>query len=244
VLAGLALVLAGAGTAAALPSADGAITGCVNARGALRVVETTSQCDVGETALTWNQHGQPGSQGAPGPQGVPGPAGPEATGIAKGAQDLADIASGKIPPPAGLSTKTPAPARSVTARLVKAAAAKVDAYSTFKDGQVPLGGGSAQAITVAALALPPGDWVIQAKTNAHAGTYPGGTHLSVICQLQAGADFDRAYTLTSAPIATQVVHRFAKPGLVELRCHGFRGSVAFTKITAVRSAGLSNRPAN
>jgi type VI secretion system secreted protein Hcp len=92
----VALVGAAVGAAvAAVPDANGVITGCYNVTsGALRIVDTArSKCSSSETTLTWNQkgvkgdqgaqgvqgtpgpQGTPGAEGAPGPQGTPGPAG-------------------------------------------------------------------------------------------------------------------------------------------------------------------------
>src|SRR6476660_9064769 len=76
-LALLALAAVGAGAAvAAIPGADGTITGCVNkADGTLRVIDLakTPTCKTNsETTLPWNQTGPRGPQG---PQGLQGPKG-------------------------------------------------------------------------------------------------------------------------------------------------------------------------
>src|ERR671922_742774 len=66
-----------AGTAyATIPGGDGTISGCyAKSGGTLRVIDASvTSCKSGETALNWDQHGQPGPQG---PQGEPGPAGPQ-----------------------------------------------------------------------------------------------------------------------------------------------------------------------
>lgn len=65
--------------AAAIPSADGTITGCfTDKNGSLRIVDESTQCGKGEQRLTWNQAGQPGAVGPTGPAGPPGE--PGATG--------------------------------------------------------------------------------------------------------------------------------------------------------------------
>jgi hypothetical protein len=73
-----AVVAAGlAGTAyATIPGGDGLIHGCyAKSGGTLRVIDASvTNCKSGETALNWNQQGQPGPQG---PQGEPGPPGPQ-----------------------------------------------------------------------------------------------------------------------------------------------------------------------
>jgi hypothetical protein len=63
ILAGLLVLGSGAVTLAAIPSADGTITGCRDNRtGALRVIdaEAGQSCGSRETALTWNQIGPAG----------------------------------------------------------------------------------------------------------------------------------------------------------------------------------------
>lgn len=74
------LGVGGAIAAAAIPSADGTITGCYLSSnghfgGNLRVVDSASDCTRLETAITWNQKGQQGPQGTPGAQGGQGPQG-------------------------------------------------------------------------------------------------------------------------------------------------------------------------
>lgn len=67
--------------AAAEPSGDETIHGCVNPSGSLRVVSAPA-CRSNETLLSWNQRGPRGPQGPQGetgeqgPQGVPGSPGP------------------------------------------------------------------------------------------------------------------------------------------------------------------------
>jgi hypothetical protein len=78
----VATALVGTGAAlaaAAIPSSDGVITGCIShSDGDLRVIDpAVDECKTNETTLTWNQTGPPGPVGPPGPQGEPGPAGPQ-----------------------------------------------------------------------------------------------------------------------------------------------------------------------
>jgi len=77
------LVTGGMAAIAAIPDADGTITGCYLKRssvpvrqGTVRVVDSATQCRTDELVLTWNQKGEPGPQGLAGPSGSPGPAGP------------------------------------------------------------------------------------------------------------------------------------------------------------------------
>lgn len=62
--------------AAAIPAANGVISGCYDDKGGeLRVIdaETGTTCSTKETTLSWNEHGPAGPAG---PQGETGPAGP------------------------------------------------------------------------------------------------------------------------------------------------------------------------
>ena len=77
---GVALGAVGGVAYSSIPDAQGVIHGCyADGRGVLRVIDTAGSgaCETGETALDWNQQGQPGLNGhpgAPGPQGPPGAA--------------------------------------------------------------------------------------------------------------------------------------------------------------------------
>jgi hypothetical protein len=76
----LALML-GTIALAAIPGANGVITGCYRPEtGRLRVIDaqTSKKCERGESQITWNQTGPAGPKGntgAPGAQGIPGAAG-------------------------------------------------------------------------------------------------------------------------------------------------------------------------
>lgn len=68
---GIGALVAGAAWAT-IPSADGTITACYNAKsGKLRVVDGTP-CKKKEKTLAWNQAGQTGPAGADGAPGAPG----------------------------------------------------------------------------------------------------------------------------------------------------------------------------
>ena len=76
-----ALGAAGGVAYSSIPDAQGVIHGCYDdTTGALRVIDTDASgvCRGGETALDWNQQGQPGLHGHPGPAGPAGPEGPPA----------------------------------------------------------------------------------------------------------------------------------------------------------------------
>lgn len=92
VLAAAAVALGVTGTAVAANAYTddaGGYSGCVNtASGALRVVGPDADCRENETAITWNEAGQPGvqgPQGIQGPQGDVGPQGPAGPAGATGA---------------------------------------------------------------------------------------------------------------------------------------------------------------
>lgn len=74
-----ALVMAGAGAAAyaALGGGNDVIRACVDLRGNVRIIDSSSdRCRDNETLLTWNQQGPQGATGPAGPIGLPGAAGP------------------------------------------------------------------------------------------------------------------------------------------------------------------------
>lgn len=75
-----ALGAGGAFAAAAIPGADGTITGCYTsaggAQGNLRVIDEGETCGKAETEIKWNQKGVPGDRGPEGPAGPQGPQGP------------------------------------------------------------------------------------------------------------------------------------------------------------------------
>ena len=68
---------AGSAAWATIPGAGGVISACYkNVNGQLRVVDSPSDCQPSETALTWSQTGSTGPAGATGVPGAAGPAGP------------------------------------------------------------------------------------------------------------------------------------------------------------------------
>src|SRR5438093_8667590 len=59
---------------AAIPSSNGTISACLDAKGGLKVidVETGGTCGANTKLLTWNQQGPPGTPGPKGDPGTPG----------------------------------------------------------------------------------------------------------------------------------------------------------------------------
>lgn len=83
----VALGAGGAFAMAAIPASDGMINACYatnGLRGALRLVDSPSDCTRFETAIKWNQKGDPGAQGIQGPQGDKGAQGDTGPAGAKG----------------------------------------------------------------------------------------------------------------------------------------------------------------
>jgi len=75
-VAGLAMLVAAGVAFGAIPDPGGVIHGCYDKKGALRVLDpTTDACGKGESALDWSQQGPPGPAGTAGAQGPQGPAG-------------------------------------------------------------------------------------------------------------------------------------------------------------------------
>jgi type VI secretion system secreted protein Hcp len=68
-------VMTAGGVAYAASSTDQTIHGCVDQNGNLRVISAKESCKFRETALNWNQNGQPGPVGPQGPAGKDGVSG-------------------------------------------------------------------------------------------------------------------------------------------------------------------------
>jgi type VI secretion system secreted protein Hcp len=87
-----ALGAGGALAAAAIPGADGTITGCYTTaggqQGSLRVIDDGQACGKNETQIKWNQKGVKGDQGPQGPDGPQGPAGQQGPAGANGSEAL------------------------------------------------------------------------------------------------------------------------------------------------------------
>jgi hypothetical protein len=91
VLVVAAAVAAAIGIAhATIPDQGGVIHGCYGKSGQLRVIDApTESCRADETALNWNQTGQPGPRGPAGPTGPAGPGTLNSAAVAtSGFQDL------------------------------------------------------------------------------------------------------------------------------------------------------------
>lgn len=116
VLGGIVGLLVAGGVAVATHDASGEIHGCLTpGDGQLRVVGDHEDCRNNETAISWNQEGQPGEPGPPGPAGedfqgdiivdVSAPAGPQGPEGPAGEQgEKGDTGEAGPAGPAGPST--------------------------------------------------------------------------------------------------------------------------------------------
>lgn len=229
-------LLAGAGLAkAAIPDANNVIHACYdNAGRTIQVIDTEAGavCAAGQTALNWNQTGPPGPAGPPGP-----PAQPAAQGPAGPSFERAQVR--RI-----LNQRVKKPSRKLVERLVAAPVVAGEVRSVFRDEYV--GVPQFEGTTVASLVLPPGRWVIHAKTVSTysiPSDYPFAQSPTVFCGLKAGVDSDTALTVQGT-IAAHVVHHFSKPGVAVLTCVAapVGRTVRNTKITAMRVSKLTNKP--
>jgi hypothetical protein len=113
-----------------------------------------------------------------------------------------------------------------------------DAYARFLNGPIAI---PAALTTLANLTIPQaGSYVISAKTYITATATGVAT-----CRLEAGADFDQSltYVPSNLPFALPllVVHTFAEPGSVDLKCSATGTLQAnFLKISAIRVSTLAN----
>jgi hypothetical protein len=136
--------------------------------------------------------------------------------------------------------------------------AGTDVFAGFYDGPaaMPLLVGGPFPVTpvpIARLALPAGKYAISATLDLE-NTSAGDFGDVVICELDAGGDFDRSLVQLgpfnqpagATRIALEVVHEFGGQGAAEMRCgHALNiTSVewSFLKITAIRVTNLSNGP--
>jgi hypothetical protein len=93
-----------------------------------------------------------------------------------------------------------------------------------------------------------GNYVTFAKLTVWNGQ---NTDDTLTCELVAGADFDRSDTVLTgntvpyanyAAMELNVVHHFARPGSVQLKCTGYgvTTTASWIKITAIRVGSLTN----
>ncbi len=114
-----------------------------------------------------------------------------------------------------------------------------NAYARSVDGPIAI---PVTGTTLATLTIPQaGSYVISAKTYV-----TGSTTSIVTCRLEAGGDVDQSQTLSgvvgaSFTLALLVVHTFAAPGTVDLKCSAAATQQAyFAKIAAIRVGSIAN----
>ena len=119
-----------------------------------------------------------------------------------------------------------------------------EAFSARRQGRVAVPDDYSQTETVVALALPKGSWVITGKTTATVADtldYFDQSKGSAYCTLVAGDDRDGA-SAHRASLNLMVAHRYARAGVVEIRCVGTPDTiVAASAITALRVGKLTKR---
>ena len=158
----LVATVAAAAAYAAIPAADGVISGCYKPyTGVLRLVdaEAGGECTRTENAIAWNQRGPKGDTGAEGAQGPQGPQGAQGTPGPQGPQGPAG--------PAGVSAVTFA-----------SGSAGLPADQSFTH--------------VASKTVPAGDWAAVAYVNVSSdgsfGGFGGGGDFirTTVCELRSG----------------------------------------------------------
>ena len=207
---------------AAIPSLNGTISACVDAKGGLKVIDVDNgaSCGANTTPLTWNLRGP---QGMPGPQGLAGPQGPTGTQGPKG-----DPGSQGVQGPQG----TPGPS------------------DAFQKRAPDLGlAGLWYPSVVASLDLPAGKYVLSAKAWVH-NPQAFVEHKCVLAagndtdeqMLQTGI-YDNAYLNDNleGEMTLMTAHEFASPGTVTLTCSSKWGQTTVKKpvITAIKVANLT-----
>jgi hypothetical protein len=204
---------------AAIPSLNGTISGCVDAKGALKVIDVDNggSCAANSTPLTWNVRGP---MGAPGPQGLQGVAGPQGAKGDTGAQGLQG--------PQGIAGPS-------------------DAFQK-RGADVGLAGLWYPSV-VASLDLPAGKYVLSAKAWVHNPqafvehkcVLAAGNDTDEQ-MLQTGI-YDNAYLNDNleGEMTLMTAHEFAAPGTVTLTCSSKWGQTTVKKpvITAIKVANLT-----
>lgn len=164
----LTLLIAAGAAYAAIPDGN-TIHGCYHdASGQLRVTAVSGNCQVRETAISWNQQGPKGAdgdQGDPGPEGPQGPVGPVGP---KG--DQGDPGPEGPQGPQGLQGPQGEPGTSAGDQVF------------FAHGTGDAGSAESRTFT-RTLAVPAGSYVIRAEINADSGTPGTPVTTFVFCDL-------------------------------------------------------------
>ena len=192
----------------------------------------------GGANLTWSQQGPAGPAGPAGPQGVPGPKGAAGKGIEP--PSAAEIQL-RNHPPKGLRAAPGKPDLVQLAKLKPSlGGGGVLAFSSFHDQDVSLASlkDAFSPKVVSHLDVPAGKYVVVAKADGFTEVYDELGF--VLCSLVAGVDSDTSSFRGDGDLALTVVHAFADPGRIVLRCSGFGAVLRHVKITAIRVDVLKN----
>jgi hypothetical protein len=194
----------------------------------------------GGANITWSQQGPAGpvgQAGPAGPQGAPGPKGAAGKGIEASPAEI----QLRNHPPKGLRAAAGKPDLGRLAKLKPSLAGDgVWAFASFNDQDVLLTSlkTAFDPKGITHLDVPAGKYVIFAKAYGYA--YPEDVLGFVLCTVVAGADSDTSGMRGTSTLALTVVHSFAEPGRIALRCAGFASLLKNAKITAIRVDVLKN----
>jgi len=205
-LTAIVAVVAASAAFGAIPGAGGVIHGCyLKNGGTIRVIDApASTCKATETALDWNQQGQPGAPGPQGPKGdtgdagATGPAGPQgpkgdtgATGPAGPQGPKGDTGDTGATGPAGATgpqgpkgdTGAPGPAgpqgpKGNTGATGPAGPSDVYYYREYYNTDITTPLNQIDYVTVNYVSLPPGKYLVTAKADVDT-THSGP--LQIIC---------------------------------------------------------------
>ena len=211
-----ALGAAGGVAYSSIPDAQGVIHGCyADGRGVLRVIDSPSDvCEVGETALDWNQQGQPGLTGH---TGLPGPAGPPGAALTYGKSAPGPVA---LPDPGQMKTI---------------------ATLTVPGGSYAIFAKAVGGLTVPSFACAPGTDVIYCNL-LHNERRLASTTFGCLIQAGASSDLGRANLIAGAnalsaseTVGAELVNTFANAvNTIRLRCLQYGGGKWPAKITNAR----------
>jgi hypothetical protein len=244
--ASISTVLAVGVAVAAIPDAGGVIHGCYSGQGSkakggaqLYILDTaTNTCTNGQTAIVWNQTGPQGPQGVQGeqgPQGVQGEQGPQGVQGEQGPQGVQGEQG-----PQGVQGDP-------------GAAGSSNAYAVSSGGD-PIAFSISSFMTPVTLALPAGNYVIDAKVLV--GNRGDDIDGEMVCTLRHGEtgniviDFSGARLFGGAPSAAGSTATLpltgavalASPDTVRLLCAttSIDAFAQFAQIAAIQIATLTS----
>ena len=219
----------------------GEISACVEPRTGYLVYGRSC----GGQQVTWSTEGPKGDKGDPGPKGDPGAKGEPGP---KGDSAKTQLNDPEIRYRNGPSKGAqPVAGKPDLAKLGKLKLGPLDgvwAFSAFHDQAVNIVNYAPNALVnktvVAHLDVPAGKYVAIATAGV-VGTWLLDLAGGAYCELVAGGDFDSTGADIGGSLTATVVHAFAAPGRIELRCMDFADvRPVGIKITAIRVDHLTN----